>query len=305
MHQLNFKIEGEFDGITLEKFLRNNKGMSSRTLKTLKHTEGGLKRNGEHIRSIDIIRTGDVITLTFFDEPQLIPSPDIPIDIVYEDDDFILCNKNGYMPTHPSLAHRDDSLANAVSAYLAKSGHIQTVRIINRLDKGTSGLVLIAKHQLAACAVSGKINKTYFALVEGELHGKGVIDKPIRREEPDGKRRIVADDGERAVTEYEAVESHNGTTLLKLNLITGRTHQIRVHFSYIGHPLLGDKMYNPTANEEIDRQALHCGIIEWENPVRDKKKRCFAEFPEDILKPLKDLGYSFSIKGNNYDEEND
>ncbi len=303
MHQLNFKIESEFDGITLEKFLKSQKGMSSRTLKTLKNKEGGLQRNGEHIRSIDIIKTGDIITLTFFDEPQLTPAPDIPIDIVYEDEDFILCNKNGNMPTHPSLAHPKDSLANAVSAYLAKSGHIQTVRIINRLDKDTSGLVLIAKHQLAACAVSGKIKKTYFALVEGELHGNGVIDAPIRREFPDSKERIVADDGERAVTEYEVLESQKDTTLLKLNLITGRTHQIRVHFSHIGHPLLGDRMYNPTVNEAIDRQALHCGIVEWKNPIRNIKNQSSAEFPEDILSLLKDLGYKYLIKGNKYDEE--
>ena len=297
MYELNFKIENSFDGVTLEKFLKDTKGMSSRTLKKLKHTQDGLKRNGEHIRSVDFLKAGDTVTLTFSDEPQLRPSYDLPLSIVYEDEDFLVCNKDGQTPTHPSLAHPADSLANAASAYFADKGSVQTVRIINRLDKDTSGLVLIAKHRLAACAVSGRVKKTYFALAEGCINGKGVIDAPIRREFPESKKRIVASDGERAITEYEAIDSKNGTTLLKINLLTGRTHQIRVHFLHFGHHLVGDKLYNDGIGSELpERQALHCGIIEWENQIRGTSNRIAVNFPDDMSAVLRNLGYTYSIE---------
>jgi 23S rRNA pseudouridine1911/1915/1917 synthase len=154
-------------------------------------------------------------------------------------------------------------------------------RAVYRLDRDTSGLVLIAKNELAASKLAGKIKKDYYAIVKGKFEGEGTIDLPIRRVRESIIERGVFDDGERAITHYTAIKTDGESTLLRLNLETGRTHQIRVHFAHLGSPLLGDTLYGGDC-AEINRQALHCKTIYFTHPITNEKITVDSDFPDDF-----------------------
>ena len=194
-----------------------------------------------------------------------------------DDEDIIVFNKPSGMPVHESRNHRGDTLANIAACYMNGS----SFRAVYRLDRDTSGLVLIAKNELAAGKLAGKVSKDYYAVCQGEFTGSGTVDLPIRREHESIIKRGVFDDGERAATHWEAVKTGNGRTLLKLNLETGRTHQIRVHFAHLGAPLLGDSLYGGDCSE-IGRQALHCKTVRFIHPVTQKPMELDTELPGDM-----------------------
>lgn len=253
-------------------------GVSAALLTKLKKTETGITLNGRPIRSIDRVNQGDTLAICIEDSGKP-PAPwDVPIKICYEDEDIIIVNKPAGMAVHETRNHQGDALSNAVSAACSLSG---AFRPVFRLDRDTSGLVLIAKHELAAAKLAGKIKKDYYAAVSGEFVGSGTIDAPIARAKDSIMLRCVSPEGERAVTYWQSLGTNGDFSLLKIRLETGRTHQIRVHFSSIGFPLLGDTLYGG-ACEKISRQALHCKRIEFTHPVTNAIMEMECPFPEDF-----------------------
>lgn len=259
--------------MTLQKFLIEKKGISKRLLTRLKRKPNGITRNGETVRSIDLVYNGDIIVLDFSDEKFLEANPDLKVSVAFENYDIVIFDKPSGMPVHPSIKHQGDTLGNFF-AYLYPN---LTFRPINRLDRDTSGLCAVAKNPYGAAVFQGSISKTYYAAVEGVTDEYGTIDAPIARENESIILRCVRDDGQRAVTHYRRIFSDGNHSLLEIKLETGRTHQIRVHFAYIGHPLAGDDMYGGKCGI-ISRQALHCGIMEFEG-IKVK-----SQISEDILK---------------------
>ena len=283
MRIIEFKITEKDNQKAIRDFLREF-GVSSSLLKKLKHTENGITLNGKFAKSIELLSTGDILKISIENSgemPKRLENSNV--QVCYNDEDIIVLNKPPYMPVHESRNHRGDTLANVAACYMEKD---TAFRAVYRLDRDTSGLVVIAKNELAACKLAGKVKKSYYAVCQGILTGEGTIDLPIRRIEESIIVRGVFDDGERAVTHWKAVKSFNDKTLLCINLETGKTHQIRVHFSHLGYPLLGDSLYGGDCNE-INRQALHCKTISFIHPVTGQNITVDSDFPDDIKAVLK------------------
>ncbi|MBQ8786597.1 MAG: RluA family pseudouridine synthase [Oscillospiraceae bacterium] len=264
---IEFIADGSCNGMNCGDFLRRC-GVSRRLITKLKRVPMGLTRNGELIRTIDIVHTGDVVTLKNVDESLLEPNELLSVPIAYEDENLIIFNKPSGMPVHPSIKHQGDTLGNCFSAMYPQL----TFRPINRLDKDTSGLCAVAKNAHSANFYGGKIDKVYYAVTEGkpipDRKFNGIewtdtdscyrINAPIGRAGESIIRREVRSDGQYAVTNYTIIKGTDEHSLVRVSLETGRTHQIRVHFSSVGHPLAGDDFYGGSL-EHCKVQALHCG----------------------------------------------
>ena len=282
MRKLQFTINEEYDKKQLKSFLKNEVGISSRLVKKLKRSDIGLLRNGVHIGTVDLINYGDKIEINIDEGDNDIEATFGELDIVYEDDDMLVINKSPLIAMHPTHNHQGDTLANDVAGYLQKKGKVCTFRSIGRLDKGTSGLTLIALNSYCASSLSkNKIAKTYYAIAEGVYNSSGTIDRPIFRPDPMKTIRAVGENGERAVTHWKAIAGDDKRTLLEINLETGRTHQIRVHFSSLSTPLTGDRLYGKE-REDITHQALHCGKMEFIHPVTKEKISLSAPLPDEM-----------------------
>lgn len=282
MRKLDFTVPDEYDSKQLQSFLRGDVKLSLRLMRSLKRVENGIEINGEHARTIDIIHKGDTVTLNLPPQEGSAKAIScIDLDIRYEDEDVLVVNKPAMLPIHESHNHQGDTLANAVASHLKSEGKSPVFRAIGRLDKGTSGLVVCALNQHSAARLSGKIEKTYFAIASGYYHGKGTIDAPIYRADPMKTLRCVDERGDTAVTHYESIKSSESASLLKIHLETGRTHQIRVHFAHLGTPLIGDFMYG-CEDTRISRQSLHCGFVSFVQPITNEKIECSAPLPDDM-----------------------
>jgi len=246
----------------LDDFLRNDAGVSKRMISRLKRTENGITRDGRLVRTIDNVYRGEKIVLSFEDTKILEPNGNLDVEIAFENENLIVFDKPVGMPVHPSIKHQGDTLGN----FFAYKYPDLTFRPVNRLDRDTSGLCIVAKNAFSAAALQNDIQKVYYAAVTGNVKGEGTVDAPIAREQESIIKRVVREDGQRAVTHYKVLISGEKYSLLEVNLETGRTHQIRVHFSYIGHPLAGDDLYGGN-REDIEYQALHCGSLEFKEPV--------------------------------------
>ena len=291
LRHIEYNIGNEFDGKKVLSFLRSQAGLSARLINSLKRIENGITLNGVHIRTIDIVHTGDILAVNIPDDENTAEPIYYPLEIIYVDCDNIIINKPAGLAMHQTHNHQGDTLANAVSSYFQSKGKCVTFRAVGRLDKGTSGLVLCALNRLAASKLSGNLKKTYYALVSGEYNGSGTIDKPIYRPDPMKTLRAVGETGDRAVTHWEAVMTDGKISFLKINLETGRTHQIRVHFASEGTPLCGDDMYG-SIDKRITRPALHCGNMSFKHPVTDEFMSFFAPLPDDIASLLPDKNFT-------------
>ncbi len=281
MRELKLTVTAPYEGQQLMKFLTEN-GLSRRSIVKLKHS-GGITRCGSIIRTIDTVHEGDEIRVLFEDSGGLIPNPELKAGIAYEDEDIIVFDKPPFMAVHPSIQHSDDTLGNLFCAL-----HPDTpFRAINRLDRNTSGLCVCAKNRFAAAGLTKSVDKVYYAAVDGELPTSGSIDVPIGRVEDSIIYRNVTPNGQYALTLYENILHKNNHSLARVILKTGRTHQIRVHFAYIGFPLCGDDMYGGNT-ELISRQALHCGEASFTHPVSGERISLKSELPEDIRKLFDD-----------------
>lgn len=260
MAELTFIYEGS-EPVTVEKFLMRQSGVSRRLLTRLKRQENGITCDGTHVRTIDMVRHGSRIVLRTQDDSFLEPNPLLSVPIAFESEDVVVFDKPPGMPVHPSIKHRTDTLGN----FFASRYPGLTFRAVNRLDRDTSGLCIIAKNAHAANVLQGKCEKVYTAVVEGVTPEEGTVDAPIARQQESVILRCVREDGQPSVTHFRRISGNDRYSLLRFRLETGRTHQIRVHMAHIGHPLAGDDLYGGS-RADINRQALHCCQISFTDP---------------------------------------
>jgi 23S rRNA pseudouridine1911/1915/1917 synthase len=284
IRKLSYQIEPEFHGYTIEKYLKLH-GYSHGCIVYLKKTEEGIKRNGVWAYTKDKLAEGDVLETVFEegDSSENIVAVEMPLDIVYEDEDLLVVNKPADTPIHPSQGNYDNSLANGVKYYYESQGIPFVFRCINRLDRDTTGLVIIAKNMLSGAAlnqamVNREIKRTYLAVVKGQLPENGTIDWPIARKDGSTVERCVDfEKGESAVTHFECLRTAGEYSLAKIWLETGRTHQIRVHMSYIGHPIYADNVYGRIV-KGVQGQCLHARKIGFIHPTTEE----YMEFSSDL-----------------------
>ena len=286
----HYTIPTEYDGHPILSFLKH-KNYSSQVITHLKRTENGLLLNGKWGRVRDILQAGDELTiqLTEEDSSDNIVPVKLPLDIIYEDEDILVVNKAANTPIHPSQGNYDNTLANAVAYYYQQKNETFTYRCINRLDRDTTGLLIIAKHMYSASLLSEmvanhEIHREYLAIATGEVPETGTIIAPIGRVDGSTIERHVDEmQGDYACTHYKRLDYNNGYSLVSLKLETGRTHQIRVHMKHIGHPLPGDFLYNPDYSV-IERQALHSHKLSFIHPISGKPLEFVADLPMDMKK---------------------
>lgn len=235
------------------------------------------------------LKIGDkiLVDLDFEETSDNIVPTKMNLDILYEDDGLLIVNKPPFIPVHPSMNHFEDSLSNGIKYYFNSIGLKRKIRPVNRLDKNTSGIVIFAKNEyMQECLIkqmkSGSFKKEYLALVDGVIDKEiQVIDAPIARKDDSIIERCVSENGDRAITEIELLKTFDNYSLVKCNLKTGRTHQIRVHLSFNGHPILGDDLYGKKS-ELINRQALHAYMVSFIYPLTKKAFKIDTELPKDI-----------------------
>lgn len=284
-------------GGTFEEISTRHLGVSSGLLKELKYAKK-IFINGIPCRSVDKVYESDKISLDVSEKIEKceIEKPfKYDLDILYEDDFFIVVNKPGEMECHPCHSNYTSTLANCLAYYWLKKGEYHKCHIVNRLDRGTSGICVVAKNRFAHGRLSFAMkNKTfqkyYTAIVHGDITPDcGVIDLPIGRSDDSIIKRNVQEDGKRAVTLYEKIGAVNDYSVVNIKLETGRTHQIRVHFSHINHPLVGDWLYGNGDKEKelISRQALHCQRISFPHPATNENMEFTLDLPEDMKSLLK------------------
>lgn len=287
---LQWKIRLEEENQLVRDFLKTQ-SISKRALTDIKFEGGAILVNNQPITVRYLLKKDDVLTVVFPTEKTDIKPEKINIDIVYEDDFLLVLNKEPFMPSIPSREHPSGSLANALAYYYQTIGLESTVHLVNRLDRDTSGLLAVAKHRyvhhlLGRQQLENKINRRYEAIVEGEFTKKeGVINAPIGRKDTSIIEREVRTDGKRAVTNFNVINSFFDLTHLSLQLETGRTHQIRVHLSHIGHPLVGDDLYGGS-KQLINRQALHCCELTLWHPVAQQRMVFHSDLPDDMQRLL-------------------
>ena len=235
------------------------------------------------------VTVGDTVSvlIDFEEDNSNIVASNIPLNIIYEDDYLLVLNKPANIAIHPSILHFDNSLSNGVKFYFDKLGLKKKIRIVNRLDRNTSGIVILAKNEyIQECLIkqmkTNEFKKEYLAIAKGVLESKsGTLNFPIARKEGSIIERTVSSDGDSAITHYDVVKEFNNLSLVHIVLETGRTHQIRVHFSHIGHPILGDTLYG-SPSELINRQALHSYKLTFIHPVTKKELILESSLPNDI-----------------------
>ena len=285
---LEYEIPSEYDGANITTVLKQHFKISTNLIKDLKKYKEGIQVNGEHKRVVDFVAKGDILKITIRDtaSENIVPT-DIPLDIVYEDEDVLVINKLPNMPTHPSMGNYENSLANGVMYYYKSKGEERVFRAVNRLDKDTSGLMAVAKNSYIHARLGEEIQKKelkrkYMCIVCGDVERDGTVDAPIRRADGSVINRIVAPDGQRAVTHYRVIKRYGEYTLLEMKLETGRTHQIRVHMAYIGHPLVGDWLYGTEDHNIAKRQMLHSCYLCFTHPITGQIMEFKDEMAEDM-----------------------
>ena len=284
----HYQITENEQGTTVLDFLRK-KGFSRHILSSMKADKEALTRNGQRIGGREQLLAGDhfrVRLLETVDSDGIVPVS-MPLSILYEDEDILVINKPADMPVHLSIGNYTNTLANGVAAYLDAKDEHSPFRCINRLDRDTSGALILAKNAFSAAVLSTQmrnrqIRRTYLAVVEGITPPNGTISAPISRVDDSViERHVDFLRGEPAVTHYERLEVKNEHSLLEIHLETGRTHQIRVHMGYIGHPLPADYLYHPVY-DCFKRQPLHSLQLEFRHPVTDKPMCLLAPVSEDM-----------------------
>lgn len=282
-----YTIDKELAGRKLRDFFRGNLKMSQRNLVALKKAES-ITVNGERAYMDLVLKEGDQVAVGKIEEDSENIMPEcMALDIIYEDRHLVVINKEPGIPTHPTRKHFMGTLANGLLYYLMHDGKSMKIRPVNRLDKDTSGLIIFAKsahaqHLLSLPGTRDQIKKEYLAIVEGQVaKDDGTIDEPIARDQPKRMKRVVREDGDKAVTHYHVLERYPDYTVLEILLETGKTHQIRVHMAHIGHPLIGDSLYGHES-EKINRHALHACRLTFNHPFTHENLCLIAPIPDDI-----------------------
>ena len=285
---LNYTVSDTDNGMIVLDFLRKQ-GFSRHILTAMKADREALSVNGQKAGGRTVLSAGDHFRVRLLETGStdgIVPVPmDIPI--LYEDEDILVVNKPADMPVHPSIGNYTNTLANGIAAYLEAKGELCPFRCINRLDRDTSGALILAKNALSGAILSDQmrhreIHRTYLAVVEGITSENGTISAPIARVDDSViERHVDFERGESAVTHYQRLDVRNGHSLLEIHLETGRTHQIRVHMGYIGHPLPADYLYHPVY-DTFKRQPLHSLQLRFRHPLTNRSMCVMAPVPEDI-----------------------
>ena len=287
---IDFKITNEYEGQSILDFLRS-KGFSRHLLSSMKADKDAILLNGEHTFARTPLKAGDCLSVRIMEteSSEKIVPVEMDLKIIYEDEDLLVINKPADTPVHPSQGNYENTLANGIAYYFRAKGEPFVFRCINRLDRDTTGALILAKNALSAALLSQQmknrqIQRTYLAIVEGITPPKGTISAPIARTEGSSiEREVNLTHGAPAVTHYERLAVKDGRSLLELHLETGRTHQIRVHMKYLGFPLPGDYLYNPVY-DRIHRQPLHSYQLEFTHPLSNEHLLFTASVPEDFVK---------------------
>jgi 23S rRNA pseudouridine1911/1915/1917 synthase len=295
-NKLIFEVKESQEGIKLGEYLRKVANFSGRLIKGAA-IQGRIRINGNVVKLNYVLKYKDSIEFDVVkEESQNIDPEKMDIDVVFEDNDIIVVNKRPGMVVHPTKSYPDGTLANGLLYYFKEKGENCIVRLVNRLDMDTSGLIIVAKNQFSHMSLARDMQredfeKSYFAVVHGNLKDKkGTIDLPIYRDEEAGIRRVIDDRGQRSITHYEVVKSFNNADLVRLTLETGRTHQIRVHLSHIGHPIYGDSLYCKTSDDNfISRQALHAYKLVFPHPRTSQITVLETDIPEDMKKLIEKI----------------
>jgi 23S rRNA pseudouridine1911/1915/1917 synthase len=272
-----------WEGKTIEEIFRKEWEVSKK-LTHLFRMEHKVFVNGNKASWISPLKLGDKVLIKLFEDEDRMDLPAFfyDIQVLFEDDHVIVFNKPAFMNTHPNDETDKSTLLQAAQFYLHSKGEKVEVRHVHRLDKDTTGAILFAKHALAGAILDRMLEKhelkrTYLAIVQGPLKKKkGIINEPIGRDRHHATRRRVSPTGQEAITHYQLIKEENSITYVKCWLETGRTHQIRVHFSHIGHPLLGDILYG--GKPQFNRQALHAAKLEFTHPITGEEIICYAPF---------------------------
>ena len=288
-----YEIQEKDAGKTIETFLLEHE-YTPTCIKSLKKAESLITVNGKWEFVNKLLQENDILETVFLDDgsSENIPAVEMPLDIIYEDEDILVLNKAAHLPIHPTKGYETSSLANGVVYYYEKQNIPFVFRSINRIDKNTTGLVIVAKNMLSGSILGEsmrkrEIQRTYLAITEGDLPENGTIDLPIGRREGSAVERCIDENGVKAVTHFERLQYANGYSLARIRLETGRTHQIRLHMRAIGHPLPADELYHPDFTV-IGRHALHSWKLAFPHPITKEMLYFEQEMPEDMKNILKE-----------------
>ena len=298
-----YVVDNEQSGNRIDRFVANLDEKYSRNLVQKLLKEGKILLNGSEAKASSKVQIGQIVTIDYEEETESkIQGEDIPIDIIYEDNDILVVNKPKDMVVHPAVGNKNGTLVNAILGRHELSDINGDIRpgIVHRLDKNTTGVLVIAKNNLAHQKIAKQIEnretkKEYIALVRGLINeNEGVIDMPIGRHQTDRKKMAVRKDGKPAITEFKVLKRFKeGFTLLSINLKTGRTHQIRVHMSHIGFPIVGDDVYSNGKNQfGVTSQMLHAHRLSFIHPTTNELVTFEAPLPEyfkNIIENLTEL----------------
>ncbi|MFR6509000.1 MAG: RluA family pseudouridine synthase [Dorea sp.] len=292
---IDYIIDEDSAGLRVEQFLRR-KRYSGQNLSEIKRMPKSILVNGVHYYMRQELSTGDHLQVRICEtkNSEKIPPTNLPLDIIYEDEDLLVLNKPAGMPIHPSLNNYTNSMANALAYYFQSQGKPFIFRCCNRLDRDTSGLTIVSKHLVSGSILSDmtkyrEVHREYLAIARGSVTpSEGTIQAPLGRKGGTIIERTVDwEHGEDAVTHYKVVKEANGHSLVSLRLETGRTHQIRIHMKYLGYPLIGDYLYNPDM-EYMTRQALHSHHMEFTHPITGEHMSFTAPLPEDMARVMQE-----------------
>lgn len=292
---IDYIIDEDSAGLRVEQFLRR-KRYSGQNLSEIKRMPKSILVNGVHYYMRQELSTGDHLQVRICEtkNSEKIPPTNLPLDIIYEDEDLLVLNKPAGMPIHPSLNNYTNSIANALAYYFQSQGKPFIFRCCNRLDRDTSGLTIVSKHLVSGSILSDmtkyrEVHREYLAIARGSVTpSEGTIQAPLGRKGGTIIERTVDwEHGEDAVTHYKVVKEANGYSLVSLRLETGRTHQIRIHMKYLGYPLIGDYLYNPDM-EYMTRQALHSHHMEFTHPITGEHMSFTAPLPEDMARVMQE-----------------
>lgn len=291
---LDLIVPKTIPSMPIKDFLRCHIGLSLTIWRKIKYS-GSLLVNGELVPITHIISPDDVIIVNWLQACDIVPT-NIPLRIIYEDETLLIIDKPAGMLVHPTTSERLTTVGNAIMHYFHTQNISSAFHPVHRLDRNTSGLVLIAKypHIQHLLSINGvkNIHRQYIALTAGEIEpARGVIDAPIARHPNSIIQRIVDAKGQKAQTCYKVLQSSPSASLVELTLLTGRTHQIRVHLSHIGHPIIGDDLYGGS-RELIDRQALHAARLNFAHPISGKTINVSSPLPADISKVIELLSFT-------------
>ena len=282
------------DGLSIKDLLRRRFSFSSRMRSRIKREELVFV-NEDKLPVWLTPKEGDVIRVVIPEETSYFTPQDVPIIPLYEDEDLLLIDKPAGYVCHPTKGHYEGTIANGIAKYLLDTGQSFKVRFINRLDMDTSGVLALAKNAPAQASLvramqQGKVEKTYVALLKGVIdEEEGEIDLPLGYDPEGGLKRVIDPAGKPSLTRYRVLERYMGYTLAELSLGSGRTHQIRVHMAWLGHPVAGDFLYGTEEPLLTERQLLHAKKLTFPHPVSGKVISCEAPLPEDFRKVLEKL----------------